>query len=359
MRPKISEATAPSRFAQAGWGEGAVARTLLGVLLTIAIAAAAFALRFLPGIASFSPMVLAVLIGVTIRNTIGLPKGTQAGITFSVRRILRFAIVLLGMQLTVEQVIALGASGAIVIVASLAATFLFTAWFATLIGVERKLAYLIGAGTAVCGASAVVATNAVTAAADEDVSYAVASVTVFGTLAMFAYPPLATAIALGPHDYGLWAGASIHEIAQVVAAAFQHGQYAGEFATLAKLSRVILLAPLVLSLGYFSRTAAEPGGGNARPPIPWFVVAFIGVIGLNSLISPPAEVRSWCMIVTAFLLSVALAAMGLETEVSKLRQKGFRPFLLAAAASVFVSCFSLLLIWSLQPAFAQAWPTTP
>lgn len=315
-----------------------------GVLLTGAIAATAFGLRQISGLATVSPMILAVLAGILIRNTIGLPSGAQAGITFSIRRILRFAIILLGMQLTVGQIIALGAGGAAIVAASLAATFVFTVWFAKLIGVDVNLAYLIGAGTSICGASAVVATNAVAGAEDDDVAYAVASVTVLGTVAMFAYPPLAAAIGLNAREYGLWSGTSIHEIAQVVAASFQHSQSAGEFGTLAKLSRVMLLAPLVLAIGFYLANLESAARPATKPPIPWFVVGFVFVIGANSLLNISSETRAWLMTCTTFLLSVALAAMGLETQLSRILGKGIRPFALAVAATLFVSIFSLLLI---------------
>ena len=126
---------------------------------------------------------------------------------------------------------------------------------------------MIAAGTSICGASAVIATNTVTKAHDEDVAYAVACVTVFGSIAMFVYPLLPGLLHLDPHAFGLWSGASIHEIAQVVAAAFQDGQQAGEFGTIAKLSRVMMLAPVVIGLGLMAarRQRRASAHGRARP----------------------------------------------------------------------------------------------
>jgi uncharacterized integral membrane protein (TIGR00698 family) len=195
----------------------------------------------------------------------------------------------------------------------------------------------------------VIATNTVTNAHDEDVAYAVACVTVFGSVAMFAYPLLPGLLHLDPHAFGLWSGASIHEIAQVVAASFQDGQKAGEFGTIAKLSRVMLLAPMVIALGLMAnRTARKSTAGteasSARPPMPWFVLGFIALVGVNSVVSIPAEAKVWIVAVTTFLLSVALAAMGLETDIRKLTAKGFRPALLGALAFLFIASFSLGLI---------------
>ncbi|WP_374546894.1 YeiH family protein [Rhodoblastus sp.] len=318
-----------------------------GLALTAAIAAAAFGLRQLPGVATFSPMILAIVIGMGFHNLLGTPARAKAGVVFSLRRVLRFAIILLGLQLTAAQVAEVGAKGVAVIALTLVATFLFTTWLGRLIGVDRKLTQLIAAGTSICGASAVIATNTVTQAHDEDVAYAVACVTVFGSIAMFGYPLLQGALGLDAHAYGLWAGASIHEIAQVVAAAFQGGKQAGDFGTIAKLSRVMMLAPVVITLGVMAAQRARRAGhghSNAKAPTPWFVLGFIALVGVNSVVTIPPEAKAAIVAATTFLLSMALAAMGLETDIAKLRAKGPRPFLLGLAAFIFIASFSLLLV---------------
>ena len=328
---------------------GYLRAALPGLLLSTAVAGAGYCLRQLPGMAAFSPMILAILLGIAFHNLVGTPAIARPGVTFSLRRLLRVAIILLGLQLTITQVVEVGGRDIGIIVATLVATFTFTGWMGKRLGVDRKLAQLIAAGTSICGASAVIATNTVTNAHDEDVAYAVACVTVFGSVAMFAYPLLPGLLHLDPHAFGLWTGASVHEIAQVVAAAFQDGQRAGEFATIAKLSRVMLLAPVVLALGL---TAARRTGRNdpaavastARPPMPWFVLGFVALVGLNSLIAIPAEAKIRIAAVTTFLLSVALAAMGLETDIRKLTAKGIRPALLGGLAFLFIASFSLVLI---------------
>nr|WP_255701451.1 YeiH family protein [Afifella sp. H1R] len=318
---------------------------LPGVGLAAAIAAAAFGLRQLPGLGAFSPMIIAILIGILFHNLIGTPAVAKPGVGFSMRRILRFAIILLGLQLTAAQVIEVGGTGVAIIIATLLSTFTFTVWCGKKLGVERKLAELIAAGTSICGASAVIATNTVTNAHDEDVAYAVACVTIFGSIAMFAYPFLAPLLGLGPHAFGLWTGASVHEIAQVVAAAYQNGAEAGEFGTIAKLSRVMMMAPVVLGLGILARERlAASGNSAARAPIPWFVLGFIALVGVNSLVEIPETAKSEIALATTFLLSMALAAMGLETDVRKLKAEGLRPALLGLLAFLFISTFSLTLV---------------
>ena len=343
LEPDADGAASPN-----GLGREALA-ILPGLILTSAVAASAYALRQVPGMTTFSPMILAIMIAIAFHNLVGTPVWAKPGVTFSLRRLLRVAIILLGLQLTATQVVEVGGRGLAIIALTLVGTFVFTTWMGRLLGVERKLAQLIAAGTSICGASAVIATNTVTNAHDEDVAYAVACVTVFGSIAMFAYPLLPGLLHLDPHAFGLWTGASIHEIAQVVAAAFQDGQKAGEFGTIAKLSRVMLLAPMVIALGLMAaRTARKTDptahASSVRPPMPWFVLGFVILVGVNSAVTIPADAKVWIVAITTFLLSIALAAMGLETDIRKLTAKGFRPALLGALAFLFIAGFSLALV---------------
>ena len=319
-----------------------------GLALAALVAATAFALRLLPGFAIASPMILAVILGIVLRNLFGMPMSTLAGVNFSARQVLRFAVASLGLQLTLAQVAEIGISGIAIIVAVLIANFLFTTWLGRVLDVDQKLAVLIAAGTSICGASAVVSTNTVTRGSDEDVAYAVACVTIFGSLAMFIFPLLANPLALAPHAFGLWAGSAIHEIAQVVAAAFQDGAEAGHIATVAKLSRVVMLAPMVVVLGIAARRtsggAAEPGEGKRAPLVPWFVSAFLALVLVGSAVPIPSHWMSWIANATAFLLSMALGALGLETDVKKLLAKGVVPFLLGGASAFFIASLSLALI---------------
>ena len=336
----ISSSLAPE--AQAHHGSRASSSIWPGVFLAALIATAAFGLHELPGVTALSPLILSIVLGIAYHNLVGTPSRARDGVTFALKRLLRFAIILLGLQLTAAQIADVGAAGLAVIALTLVATFLFTTWCGRLLGVETKLTQLIAAGTSICGASAVIATNTVTNAHDEDVAYAVACVTVFGSIAMFLYPLLPALLHLDPRAYGLWSGASIHEIAQVIAAAFQDGKQAGEFGTIAKLSRVAMLAPVVIALGLIASRRGTKA--HARAPMPWFVLGFIALVAINSVIVVPADIKATIVSVTTFLLSMALAAMGLSTDIAKLRAKGLRPLALGAAAFAFIASFSLMLV---------------
>ena len=326
-----------------------IADLLPGLLLTSALALIATNLQKLPSINIFSPLILAVLIGVSIRNTVGIRSVYKPGITFSLKKILRLAVILLGLKLSFVQVFSVGLTGLIIVLVTLVSAFVFTCWFGTYLGVDRKLAQLIAAGTSICGASAVLATNSVVKAADEDVAYAVTIVTLFGTISMLLYPLLDLLFQTSPREFGLWCGVSIHDVAQVVAAASQKGLESGEIATISKLSRVIFLIPMLLGLGTLSAhqaTESKPFGQKklAKLPIPWFVFGFIALVILNSLSVFPPAFKEIVTQGNQLLLTISLAAMGLETNISKMRQTGLKPLFLGACSWLFISGFSLGMI---------------
>ncbi len=316
-----------------------------GLALTAVIAGLAFALRLIPGVATASPMILAVLLGVVLHNSVGAPVAAREGVAFSLRAILRFSIILLGLQITAGQAAELGAGGLAAIAVALLSTLTFTILMGRALGVSRGLALLIGVGTSICGASAVLAAKAATAGDDEDAAYAVACVTVFGALAMFAYPLAESVLHLSPRAYGLWAGASIHEIAQAVAAAFQGGGDAGQFGTIAKLTRVAMMAPVVIALGEMSALLGLAGAGERRrPPFPWFLIGFLALAIVNSVVAIPREIAAPAGVVAAFLLSMAMAAMGLHTDLRHIRSRGLRPLALGLLASLFICGASLVMV---------------
>ena len=316
-----------------------------GLALTAIIAGVAFALRLVPGVATLSPMILSVLLGVVLHNSVGAPAAAREGVAFSLRFVLRFSIILLGLQITAGQAAELGVGGLATIATALLGTLAFTILMGRALGVPRGLALLIGVGASICGASAVLAAKIATAGDDEDAAYAVACVTVFGTLAMFAYPLAENLLHLSPRAYGLWAGSSIHEIAQAVAAAFQGGGDAGQLGTIAKLTRVAMMAPVVIALGEMTELLGLAGEGERhRPPFPWFLIGFLALAALNSLVAIPHEIKAPIGVGATFLLSMAMAAMGLHTDLRHIRSRGFRPLALGLLASLFICGASLVMV---------------
>lgn len=317
-----------------------------GISTTIGLAIVAYFLRTLPGLDLFSPLILAIVLGICIRNTVGIPNLCQPGVTFALRRLLRFAIILLGLQLSLFQVMAIGVNGLALITITLFTTFGFTCWMGRQLGIRENLTYLIATGTSICGASAVAATSAAIESSDEDTIYAVAIVTVFGTLSMLLYPLLMTSLNLSSETFGIWCGASIHEVAQALAAAFQVSSVSGEVASIAKLSRVLWLAPMVLWIGSLKKNLSSSSAkfDSQTIAIPWFAIHFMVLILLNSSNIFPIGLKSVIEQINQFLLTMAMAAMGLETKLKHIKQVGLKPLYLAALSWLFITVFSYELI---------------
>ncbi|MFN4281298.1 MAG: YeiH family protein [Alphaproteobacteria bacterium] len=315
-----------------------------GLLLTAAIAAFAFLPRAATGWTMLNPLVVAILLGIAWRSLARVPAAAARGLALSQRGVLRFAIALLGLQISVAHVAAIGWIGATVALTCLIAAFLFTRALGRWLGVEPQLATLIAAGTSICGASAIAAVNAATRAPEEDAAYAIACITLFGTAAMLLYPLIAALLPLGPHAYGLWSGATLHELGQAVAAAFQQGDAAGQSGTVAKLLRVAALPAMVLLLAWGRASAAKTGAPRAA--MPWFVLGFAVCMILGNLVDLPAGPKAWANHAALFLLCMGLAAMGLATNLSKLRAKGWRPLLAAGGGTLFIATLGLVLtLW--------------
>ncbi len=317
-----------------------------GLVLVAVITASAYGLRQFPAMSQLSPMITAIFVGMVYANMIGVPSSATPGILLSGKRLLRLAVALLGLQISFLQMAEIGLLGMGFAAAALLSTFVFTLWAGRLLGVDRQLAGLLASGTAICGASAIAATNAVTGADDEDVAYAVACITLFGTIAMFLFPFVALAAGLGDRSYGLWIGLSVHEVAQVVGAGFQGGNGAGEIAVVTKLARVMMLAPLVVGLSLMLSRPQRQAGADARTVslLPLFVIGFIALATVNSLGIAPDFIRVPVVAATPVLLTAAMAALGLGTSMSRLRQHGLRPLALAGIASVFIAGTSYLMV---------------
>ncbi|WP_246659291.1 putative sulfate exporter family transporter [Rhizobium sp. FY34] len=314
-----------------------------GLGLTVAVAAIAMAIRALSGVETLSPLILSIIIGMVMGNLRQPPALCRPGMTFSLKRLLRLGIILLGLQITLSQLMSLGLPGLTVVTATLVTSFAAVMLAGHALGVDRRLTGLIAAGTSVCGASAVIAANAAVRGREEDVAYAVACVTIFGSLSMLSFPLLAAPLSLDAVSYGLWSGATIHEVAQVVAATFQAGTVAGQYGTIAKLARVMLLAPLVLMLALtlFRKPSGEKAGAT---PFPWFVIGFLLMVLVNSAASLPPALSHAASQTATFLLSCGLAAMGLQTQVRQLAARGLRPLALGAFGWLFISGFGYLMV---------------
>ena len=296
-------------------------------------------------------LTLGVVLGMLVGNTASprIAAASAPGVTFSKQNLLRLGIILYGLRLTFQDIGRVGLGGVVIDAAVLCSTFALS-WFVgtRVLGLDRKTAMLIGAGSSICGAAAVLATEPVVRGRAEQVTVAVSTVVVFGTLAIFLYPALYHLneqhhlIAMSPSAYGIFAGSTIHEVAQVVAAGNAISVDAGNTAVIAKMVRVMMLAPFLIVLSaYLSRskdTCGSTCGAAAheamqqpgRIVIPWFALGFVAVAGFNSLALLPKPAVTIAIDVDTVMLAMAMAALGLTTHISAIRSAGIKPLALAA-----------------------------
>lgn len=326
----------------------AAARRWPGLVLCAAVALLAVALVRQLGLPVVSPMVAAVALGMVIGNIRRPSALFRPGITLAMKVLLKVGIVLIAFQITLAEIIAMGGAAILVTTGTMFLTFGTILCMGAVLRVSRPLTELIAAGTSVCGASAIMAASPTARAGDEEVAYALAVVTLFGTVSTLIYPFAAAWIGMAPGTFGLWAGATIHEVGQVTAAAFQLGSEAGEAGTVSKLLRVSLLVAVILVLA-MRRRAESAGRKEAdapRVPFPAYVILFGVLVVVNSFVTVPPvglEAARWGSMV---LMTVALAAMGLMSDFRALARRGARPLLLGLFGWVFVSLTGLgLVLW--------------
>jgi len=354
----------PAPLRHAATAAGAAARVLPGLLLAAAVALAADALARQAWLRAHGvgALTLAIVLGMLVGNA--LPALAQAGaagagVGLAKQRFLRLGIVLYGLRLTFQDIAQVGIAGVAIDAAVLCSTFALACLLGVRVfGLDRRSAMLIGAGSSICGAAAVMATGPVVGGRSEQVTVAVATVVVFGTLAIFLYPALYQLnthrawFDLSPAAYGVYAGSTIHEVAQVVAAGHAVGTAAADSAVIAKMVRVMMLAPFLMGMSAW--LARQPQGGasagerdgagvdasaaaparaapaRAAVAVPWFALGFVALAGVHSLGVLPVRAVALANEVDGALLAMAMAALGLTTQAAAIRAAGLKPLALAA-----------------------------
>jgi uncharacterized integral membrane protein (TIGR00698 family) len=297
-----------------------------------------------------SPLVAALVLGVLIGNMISIPEIFVPGQKFAAKKVLRFGIVLLGTQLALKQVVDLGGRELIVVVGVVALTFLGTLWLGPRLGVSKSLSLLIATGFSICGASAVAAMEGVVEADEEEVTYAIALVTLCGSLAIVLLPLLRNVLGLSdPQLFGSWVGASVHDVAQVIATSSTGGDTAVQAATVVKLSRVVLLAPLVACVSIWVRRSSSGLVAKTKKTdkkhvsvVPLFVVGFLVMIAVRTTGVIPDNWLSKLKTIEQVCLASALVGLGSDVRIAKLIKVGGRPLLLALISWFGIAVVSLI-----------------
>ncbi|HFE47118.1 MAG TPA: putative sulfate exporter family transporter [Nannocystis exedens] len=346
--------------------------------MTIAIAAVAVVVHTLPfapftvgeqGRHPVDTMLIAIAIGIIVRNSLPMPAWLRPGIKYSVKKVLPFAIVLMGAKLDFFEILRVSGKALSINLLCVVVALGLTLWLCNRFGVAFRLGLLIGIGTAICGGTAIAVTAPVVEADDNETAFAVTAVTLFGLLWIVVFPLIGMTLELSQADFGVWAGTAIHATAQVMAAGFAYGPEAGEVALIVKLVRVLLLAPMVVLIGaLYAREKRRREEVHVAPRtrlttlIPPFILGFVALALAKTLNLLPdftlhleaspfwaagavdVGMSSLVTTVSSFLIVVAMAGVGMGVHLRGLAKIGLRALYVGLFAALVLAGFSLMLI---------------
>lgn len=370
-----------------------ILKILPGFLLTLSIATIATVLQNLPFVPfsiqaadghmihPIENMVLAIIIGIIIGNVLFSHKTSQqksiqncmgvgasnrlkeqlkTGVNFTVKYLLPLGIILMGVRLNFTDVIKASAHGLLLNIICVLGVFFLVVWICSLAKINRQLSFLIAIGTAICGSTAIVAAAPVIRARQSDTAIAITTISVFGLIAIFVYPIIGHVLGLNQTEFGLWSGTAIQAIPQVVAAAFSYGTHAGDIGTITKLVRVLLLAPFMVGLSlWYAKQPQDIDNMQVTQKLKWyrycprFILIFLVVVMLNNfglfhsftLGHVIIHTVPWLSQVSLFLMTMAMAGIGLHTDLKVLFSAGVRPMFIGCMAAVLLGIVSLGMIY--------------
>ncbi|WP_028225147.1 YeiH family protein [Paraburkholderia ferrariae] len=339
-----------------------------GVLFVALFAAAVTRLAAVPAIAGLglSPLIVGIVAGAIYGNALrdGMPESWAAGVNFSARKLLRIAVAFFGLRVSLQEIAQVGVPGLVESAVIVVSTLAIGTWAGMkIMKLDRDTALLTAAGSAICGAAAVLAFESTLQSKPHKSAMAVGSVVLFGTLSMFLYPVLYRAgwLHLDTLGAGLFFGGTIHEVAQVVGAASNVSPEATHIATIVKMTRVMLLVPVLLVLGVWLNRPARGAsarhghgahGGARKLAVPWFALGFLALVVVNSLHVLPAPATQTLNLLDTFALTMAMTALGIETRISQIRQAGPRALTTGFILYVWLIGGGLAITWAVERLFA-------
>lgn len=297
---------------------------------------------------SFSPLIVGIVLGMLYANSLRnqLPETWTPGILFSSKQLLRLGIILYGFRLTFQNIVDVGLSAVLVDAIVVVVTIVGGIFIGRLLKMDKDVALLTSVGSGICGAAAVLGAEATIKSKPYKTAVAVSTVVIFGTISMFLYPVLYRngILELTPARQGIYTGATLHEVAHVVGAGNAMGKEISDVSIIVKMIRVMMLVPVLLVLGYcvsWAKRKTLPVAGAEREAsgklcVPWFAVGFLAVIGFNSFDLLPAGAIDFINGLDTFLLTMAMTALGAETNIEKFKKAGAKPFILALALYVWL-----------------------
>lgn len=292
--------------------------------------------------------VLGILFGMLLAAFWKRPAAFQSGISYTGKKLLQYSIILLGFDMNLFHVFQVGGQTLLLMVFTLTAAFLTAYLAGRLLGVDKNANILIGVGTAICGGSAIAATAPVIDADDEDVASAISTIFLFNVIAAFLFPILGHLLHMSDFHFGLWAGTAVNDTSSVVAAGYTFSTAAGDLAVIVKLTRTLMIVPVTLVLALFTSRKKTEGGGYALAKIfPWFVLGFAGASVASTFLPLPPVLINFLPKLGKFVIVMAMAAIGLNTDLIKLVKNGPRPILLGLICWIVLALTSLAVQYTL------------
>ena len=330
-------------------------KLLPGLVLSVAIAFVAVWVENLLPIHLIGGAVIAMFLGMLINHFVGKNKWLAPGLKFTSKKVLKFAIILLGLSLNITQVLEVGQKSLLVMVFTLATCFGGGYFIGKALGLNWKLSNLISAGTGICGGSAIAAIAPTIDAEDSDVAYALSATFLFDMAMIVLFPIMGRALGMGDEAFGIWAGTAVNDTSSVVATGYAFSEGAGDYATMVKLTRTLSIIPTVLAFALIQLRLKKKEGAAAgqagdtlranfslRKIFPWFILGFLAMSVVASVFTIPADVVSGTKTVSKFLMVCALAAIGLNTSFASMKKSGIRPMLHGFIISALVVVVALL-----------------
>ncbi|WP_027107793.1 YeiH family protein [Lacticigenium naphthae] len=320
-----------------------------GLIIAFGIASLAQLIEFYLPIHIIGASVIALFMGIFLRTTVGVAPTFATGIQFTSKKVLKFAIILLGASLNIQTILTVGRMSLSVMFFTLLTCFGGGYFIGKALKLDWKLSSMISAGTGICGGSAIAAMAPVIEAEDHDIAYAISSTFLFDMVMIILFPIMGRALQLTDISYGLWAGTAVNDTSSVVAAGYAFSEAAGDFATMVKLTRTLTIIPTVLIFSVIARSKNKMESTNEKTSLvartvglfPWFIVLFIGMALLNSVGVINSQIALNLKMFSRFFMVAALAAIGLKTDLSKMKTAGFNPMIHGFIISTLVVIVSI------------------
>lgn len=324
-----------------------IKENLNGIILSLLLALVASKLGSLFPIVG-GP-VFGIVIGIIINNTLGKPASTIKGISFTSKKILQWAIIVLGAGLSLNEVLKTGISSFSVMIFTILASFLTAFIVGKILGVPDKLKALIGVGTAICGGSAIAAISPIIEADETEIAYSVSTIFLFNIIAVLIFPPLGHLLGFSDKAFGLWAGTAVNDTSSVVAAGYAFSNTAGAYATIVKLTRTTMIIPIslifALITAYKKKKESEKNSNvnyNLKKIFPWFIIGFLFTSLLNTIGLFKGNSLMYINTIGKFMIVMALSAIGLNTNFKEMMKNGVKPMLLGLIVWFSVAVTSIL-----------------